>query len=293
MAILPAITLEKYHSEYKNLPSPTVLAEALHSPYHLAYYVNHADKMKPSDEYNFGTLIHEFIENKFVFPDAQYERVGEFYQRASGKAKAGDPKLDDDGDPKFTYECKANPDKSLTAAKSKLADIVIAGLSGCKEARDMFSKGKLIIEQSMTGKINGVECKCRPDIMLEFNNHICLVEIKTTKQCLIEMEGFARDFFDYNYDLQCCMEAEITQQNYPEKTVEIVVLAVSSDLPAGAAIFDMPETLVKTGKDKVERALAVWKQHQEKPAPEFYFVPRRQIEPSFRALNYTVERGIE
>ena len=291
MAILPAITLEKYHNEY-NQPSPTMLSEALKSQHHLAYYLHHKGAMKPSDEYNFGTLIHEYIESNFEFPK-QYEEMPELYQRATGVFKAGDPKLDDDGDPKFTYICKTDPDKSLTPANSKKAKIVIAGLSQCEEARNMFSKGKLIVEQSMTGVIGGVECKCRPDILLEFKDKIVVVELKTTRHGLINMESFARDFFDFDYDMQCCFEAEITQQNYPEKHVEVVVLAVSSDMPSGAAIFEMPETLIKTGKDKIACALETWRAEQEHPAKEFYFVGRREITPSFKALNYLVERGIE
>lgn len=287
MAILPALTLKEYHENYPDLPSPSVLSAALKSPAHLAYYLQ--TPRKPTDEYNFGSLIHEFIENNFVFPDKLYTEEAEVYKRATGDAQAGDPKLDDDGDPKFTYVCTADPERTLTASHSKKAKAVMKGLSECDEVKAYLAAGKVIVEQSMTGEINGVKVKCRPDILIEFKDKIVLLEIKTTRHGLVDLMGFSRDFFDMNYDMQCCFEAEITQQNYPDKPVEVLVLAVSSDMPAGAAIVDMPDTLVEIGKAKIIDALAVW---ATKPTKTFYFT-KGTLGVSYMATEYRARKGIE
>lgn len=287
MAILPVMTLNEYHEKYPQLPSPSVLSEALKSPAHLAYYLQ--KKRRPSDEYNLGTLIHEFIENNFVFPETMYHIENEVYQRATATAKAGDPKLDEDGDPKFAYVCDLDPERTLTAANSKKAVAIMRGLTTCDEVRELFSLGKVVIEQSMTGKINGVETKCRPDILIEMDDRVVLVEIKTTRHGLVDLTGFSRDFFDMNYDMQCYVETEITRQNYPGKEVETVVLAVSTDMPSGAAIVDMPEVMSVIGEQKALDALAVWTM---KPTRTFYF-NRGTVELSYKATDYRVKKGIE
>ena len=287
MAILPTLALKEYHENYPDLPSPSVLSAALKSPAHLAYYLQ--TPRKPTDEYNFGSLIHEFIENNFVFPDKLYTEEAEVYKRATGDAQAGDPKLDDDGDPKFTYVCTVDPERTLTASNSKKAKAVMKGLSECDEVKAYLAEGKVVVEQSMTGEINGVKVKCRPDILIEFKDKIVLLEIKTTRHGLVDLMGFSRDFFDMNYDMQCCFEAEITQQNYPDKPVEVLVLAVSSDMPAGAAIVDMPDTLVEIGKAKIIDALAVW---ATKPTKTFYFT-KGTLGISYMATEYRARKGIE
>lgn len=286
MAILKPMTLEEYHNNIK-LPSPSVLSEALKSPAHLALYLQ--KKRKPTDEYNFGSLIHEFIENEFAFPDKLYKREDELYQRATGTAKAGDPKLDEDGDPKFTYSCIGAPERSLTAAYSKKAQETMRALTECKELQDIFELGKVVIEPSMTGTIHGQEVKCRPDILVFHEDGIALIEIKTTRHGLINMENFSRDFFDMNYDMQCYIESKITSQNYPDTPVQTFILAVSSDMPCGSAFIDIPNELFEIGREKAKDALAVWETH---PTKTSYFT-RGTMELSYKANDYRVRKGIE
>ena len=286
MIITPKLTLEAYHE--LPMPSASVLSEAFRSIAHLNVYLE--NKKKKSAGYDLGTFVHEFIENKLELPP-QYERVADYYVRATGKAVAGDPKLDENGNPIFHFDCTTDPTRSLTPKESVAATEVMAALQHWVGLRNIVNNEGVIFEQSMTGIVDGVEVKARPDIIVVSNNEVNVYEIKTTKADQTSADAFSRDAFAYNYDLQAYLEKEITQQNYPDKVVHIHFLAIGTEVPVGMVDYVVPTWFMETGARKTKTALAVW--NMRDMSKQTYYVKTDELSMSYAAANFMAQEGIE
>lgn len=273
------ISNQDYHAD-KSVPSKSTLSQALKTPAHLYAYLN--KPTKKTDAMKLGTFIHEFIENGLSV-SSKYTTVQQIYQRTTGSHPAGSPKVDENGDPIWTYDCILDDTDSLTPAKSAQAKEMTIACSDDLYINTVLSQNH-IIEPSYYGKLFGHDVKARPDIVLPDSKTV--VEIKTANS--IDEQDLARDMFDMDYDMQAYIEMELSGAD------KLVFFFVSSECPAGTATFtvDKESMTYKIGKHKCETALENYNKWKNSIALSFHKGPI-DIPLSYKATNYLVKNGLE
>ncbi len=274
------ISIADYHSE-KTIPSRSALVQALKSPAHLNMYLNGTHKV--NDSMKLGTFIHDFIENGIKI-SADWTTKQELYQRATNGRPAGSPKLDDEGNPLFSYVNTVDESLALTPAKSVLAVSMMKAIENDMFIVSAMDLDDLVIEPTFVGEINGMKVKARPD--LAFTNNDSLIEIKTTSS--LDPADIGREFFEYGYDMQAYLELELSGAD------RVYFYFVSSETPSGTARFcvDRESQWYKLGKFRTEKALELYYKHKDSVA-ESYTQADIEVPLCYKAANYMAENGIE
>lgn len=273
------ISNEDYHADM-SVPSKSTLSQALKTPAHLYAYQN--EPHKRTDSMKLGTFIHESIENGMnVSP--KYAVKTELYLRTAGSHPAGSPKVDENGNPIWSYECTTDPTESLTPAKSLLAKSMMIACSDDLYINKILSENT-IIEPSYYGKLFGQDVKARPDIVVPETKTV--IEIKTINS--IDEQDIAREMFDLDYDMQAYIELELSGAD------KLVFFFVSSECPAGTSTFtvDRESMHYKIGKHKCETALGNYAKWKNSIALSYHKGPI-DVPLSYRATNYLVKNGLE
>lgn len=275
------VSNEDYHNE-KDIPSRSLLSEALKSPAHLRKAIEGVKEY--TDSMNLGTFIHDYIQTMLNLNQnfQNWERRNEYYKRATEKNNVGDLKS-------WSFINKTDSEQSLTPAKSELA---LAITQSCLDAMDtkgsllnsLFSMSDMVAEPTYYGIIDGLQVKTRPDIACIKDD--TLVEIKTTKN--LDPDSLARDFFDLDYDMQAYMELELTGAE------KIVYLLVGTNDPVGFGSFviDRNSPYFATGKEKTLKAIELYKKNKDSK-DTFYDVGSIDLPVSYRAADFMAKNGVE
>lgn len=273
-------SIEDYHAQ-KEIPSRSALLQALKSPAHLRRYLD--GKTKKTDNMKLGTFIHDFIENGIQIPHF-WSTQQELYQRTTNGRPAGSPKLDEDGNPLFSYINQNNPDESLTPAKSVLAKSMMDAIENDTFIVSAMGLDDLVIEPSFYGEIEGMKVKARPDLAFENCNN--LIEIKTTSS--LDPDDIAREFFEYGYDVQAFLELELSGAD------SVYFYFISSESPSGTARFVVSRDSVwyTLGKQRAIEGLKAYYANKD-TTQDSYVRGEITIPISYKAAKYMAERGIE
>ena len=274
------LTIEEYHSK-KDIPSRSALVQALKSPAHLRAYLD--GKTKKTDSMKLGTFIHDFIEEGIKLP-SYWQVMPELYQRATNGRPAGSPKLDDEGNPLYSYVNQYDADESLTPAKSVLATGMMKAIEN-----DMFivsARGlpDLVVEPTFIGTIDGMKVKARPDLAFEDSN--TLIEIKTTSS--LDPDDIGREFFEFGYDIQAFLELELSGAD------SVYFYFVSSEKPSGTARFIVGRDSVwyKIGKQRAIEGLKAFYANKD-TTQESYNKEEIVVPVSYKATKYMAEHALE
>lgn len=274
------LSIDEYHGK-KEIPSRSTLVSALKSPAHLRAYLD--GNTKKTDSMKLGSFIHEFIENVLQVPGS-WELKPELYQRATNGKPAGSPKLDDEGNPLFSYVNTYRPDDSLTPAKSALAVAMMKAIESDMFIVNAISLPELVVEPTFIGTVEGMQVKARPDLAFEDSN--TLIEIKTTSS--LDPDDIARDFFEHGYDIQAFLELELSGADL------VYFYFVSAEKPAGTARFVVGRDSVwyNLGKDRAIKALKLFYANKD-TTQESYSKEEITIPIPYKAAKYMAEAGIE
>ena len=273
-------SIENYHSKTE-IPSRSALVQALKSPAHLRRYLD--GNTKKTDNMRLGTFIHDFIEYGIQIPQHWSARQ-ELYQRATNGRPAGSPKLDEDGNPLFSYVNQNNPDESLTPAKSILAKSMMDAIENDAEfIRPAMALEDLVVEPVFVGEIDGFKAKTRPD--LAFTKNGTLIEIKTASS--LDPADIAREFFEYGYDIQAYMELELSGAD------QVYFYFVSAETPSGTArlYVDKASPWYKLGEHRTKQALKAFYANKDSTSTSY---TRGEIDVplSYKAADYIAKNGI-
>lgn len=275
------LSIQDYHN-HKDIPSRSALLQALKSPAHLRRYLD--GKIKKNDSMRLGTFIHEFIENGLQIP-SHWNAKQELYQRTTNGRPAGSPKLDEDGNPLFSYENLNNPDDSLTPAKSVLAVSMMDAIENDLFIARALQLPDIIIEPTYFGLIKGRQVKTRPDIAYtDDGGH--LIEIKTVSS--LDESDISREFFEYGYDIQLFLELELSGAE------SVTFYFVSAETPSGIArhTVDRNSLWYKLGKQRAELGLELFYNNKD-TAQTSYNMGDINVPISYKAANYIAKNGIE
>lgn len=275
-----SISITDYHND-KSIPTRSALLQALKSPAHLRAYLD--GKTKKSDSMKLGTFIHDFIENGINIP-VFWVAKQEVYLRATNGRPAGSPKLDDSGNPLFSYENTLFPDESLTPAKSTLARAMMLAVENDTFITRAMCLPDVVQEPTFVGEIDGMAVKTRPD--LAFTDNDTLVEIKTASS--IDQADLSREFFDYGYDMQAYLELELSGAK------GMYFFFVSAEEPSGTArlFIDRNSEWFKLGEHRTKEALKLFYQHRN-TVNTSYTRDEITVPLSYKAADYMAKNGIE
>lgn len=228
------ISNEEYRQ--KEGVSSSVLKKILISDAHLDYVLKNG--WQKTDATILGDAIHSyFLEpNRFA-----YTRETECYKRATGDFKAGDPKLDENGNPlqKLTHSTDSALD--IKGEQLKKFDAMVSAVEQCDEAMELFNN-KYNVEQSFFGSYKGTLIKVRCDMMYkDSDGRVWVVDIKTvggTKEKPSSPEKFAYNMFDLGYDLQAYMYTELIKEEIPD-VYGFKFVCIDAKCPSGVKIYDI------------------------------------------------------
>lgn len=110
-----------------------------------------------------------------------------------------------------------------------------------------------------TSHVNGLLIKGRLDRMHRVDNHITILDLKTTADVSPRM--FARQVVDRSYDLQVAWYLRLTQAAFPDCTVEFIFVCVESGgAPHGVQIYRASRSVIESGRKKMDHALTLFAQ---------------------------------
>ena len=226
------------NEEYRKMHgvSSSVLKKLLVSEAHLDYVIKNG--WPKTDATILGDAIHAY----FLEPERfVYNRETELYKRATGDFKAGDPKLDDNGNPIQILVHPDDPALNIKGEQLKKFDEMVRAVRDCPEASWIIDH-RYNVEQSFFGAYKGQPIKVRDDMMYKDDEgRVWIVDLKTvggTKDKPSDPEHFCYNMFDLGYDLQAYMYTELIKQEIPE-VYGFKFICIDAKCPSGVKIYDI------------------------------------------------------
>ena len=157
---------------------------------------------------------------------------------------------------------KANPDKTiLSFAENAQLNDMFHELNRNPLAVD-FQANATEIETSYfwIDEVTGIECKCRPDMIIDLNGKPAVIDLKTTKDA--SCMGFGKALDLYNYDLQAAHYLEGLKQNGIVAESYWYIL-VEKEPPYLNAVRQLDPCVIDVGECKRRKALDTLKKCRE------------------------------
>jgi len=231
-----------YHMHRSTIQSCSLLKHALVSP---AHYIQAANShFKPSDEMEYGTLMHALI----LEPDTVPGLIA-VYPGALGS---------DSDSIRFRASAKRGGRIAITLAKYIRAQIAaetfLAANYRGRSMRTWISEAKVERSIYFTEPVTGLLCRTRQDI---YHPDVTF-DLKTTSAQTAWK--FMRDGVKYHYDLQSYMYSAARVVFSGESTRKpFVFAALCSDAPHSVFMLPADMSVLENGKKKFEHAMATVK----------------------------------
>lgn len=276
------------NEEYRKMDgvSSSVLKKLLVSEAHLDYVLKHG--WTKTDATILGDAIHAY----FLEPERfVYNRETELYKRATGEFKAGDPKLDDDGNPIQILVHPEDPDMNIKGEQLKKFDAMVEAVRNCPEASWIIDH-RYNVEQSFFGVYKGQKIKVRDDMMYKDDQgRVWIVDLKTvggTKEKPSAPGNFCYNMFDLGYDLQSYMYTELIKQEIPE-VYGFKFICIDAKCPSGVKIYDIvpgESKWYELGGYRFRDAMERYKKFKERDVhPTYDSVTGEDLDLSFSAAD--------
>jgi len=243
----------------------------------------HLDKREESAAFSFGTMAHmyflepERFEHEYVIipalPDFKpvsdktkkdygpggkgkdYTRTNEWKeQRVNYLAKDGF--FEEDG--KLLHKTKN------VCTQSEHDDLKAMKKSAEKDFPILFTKyftgGRAeynIVNNNMKyvkgdSKVLHIPAKCRLDYVIEFEDYVCVIDVKTCQSA--HPKAFKYDMLKYGYDIQEAWYTYVAQDHY-NKPVQFLFFAIESQFPFNSAFYNTnsdQKSGYAWGKEKID-----------------------------------------
>jgi len=216
--------------------SSSVLKKLLVSDAHLEYVIKNG--WPKTDATILGDAIHAY----FLEPERfVYNRETEVYKRATGDFKAGDAKLDENGNPIQILVNRDDPALNIKGEQLKKFDAMVDAVKNCPEATTII-ENRYNVEASFFGEYEGQKIKVRCDMMYKDDDgHVWIVDLKTvggTKEKPSAPENFMYNMFNLGYDLQAYMYTELIKEEIPD-VYGFKFICIDAKCPSGVKIYDI------------------------------------------------------
>lgn len=228
------------NEEYRKMDgvSSSVLKKLLVSEAHLEYVLKNG--WPKTDATILGDAIHAYFLEPERFAD-MYTEETEVYKKAYGNFKAGDPKLDEEGNPIIKLTHKNDSSMDIKGEQYKKFKAMVKAATECKEFMFMLER-KYNVEASFFAFFKGQKVKVRDDFMYKDDQgRVWIVDLKSvggTKDRPSDPEKFSYTIFDMHYDVQEYMYTEVIKQEIPE-VYGFKFVCIDAKQPSGVKIYDI------------------------------------------------------
>ena len=191
------------------------------SPNHLLAYWN--ETFKATDAMKFGSLIHKLLLQPETF---SYE-----FAVFEGKTRRGKE-----------WEAFSALNEGKTIIKSQEVDDankIIQNAMKNKVFSEMIQNATAV-EKELNWSHKGVKFKGYADMISEYNNRKCVIDIKTTTDA---GRRFERDLMYNDYKMQLAMYTE----SFEDTEMDAYVVAIETKLPFNVQVYKLNETLLFKG----------------------------------------------
>lgn len=226
------------NEEYRAIEgvSSSVLKKLLVSEAHLEYIIKNG--WPKTDSLILGDAMHA----KLLEPERfAYTLETEYYKRATGDFKAGDPKLDEDGKPLQKLVHATDSSLDIKGEQLKKFNAMCEAAANCTELQELLAN-RYNVESSFFSEYEGQKVKVRCDCMVKDDQgRVWIVDLKTVggqKDMPSAPEKFAYNMFDLGYDLQAYMYTEVIKQEIPE-VYGFKFICLDAKCPSGVKIYDI------------------------------------------------------
>ena len=190
-----------------------------------------------------GKAFHTKVLEPYLF-DHEFAVVSELNRRTKAGKEA------------FETFCMLSQGKTiLTKEDMQIVDALVDKTLSLPSMRRWLDAG--VAEASFFGEIDGVQVKCRPDLLIKTSDGYIVVDLKSISDEATP-ENFAKNSANFLYPLQEALYREVLEQN--GKSVKSFLFAVASKKEhSGAIWFEHDPVAVDFGKELVQKALFKYK----------------------------------
>ena len=221
------------NTEYRSHPaiSRSELFKIGKSPLHFKY--ERENPPEPSAALIFGQAFHKFV----LEPDSFGEEFA-IQPETDRRTKQGKEEwayfLE-----KYAGKKQISLDNFETFLNMK------AALKANRHAAALIEQGQHETPFFWTDTLTGEECKCRPDILAEFNGVPIIADLKSCASA--DTESFAKDVVKYGYDLQAYMYSEGVKAN-TGKDYQFIFIAVEKTPPYAVNVMQADKYILMRGE---------------------------------------------
>jgi hypothetical protein len=219
--------------EYQDSPgiSKSKLDLLHRSPAH--YRQELLEPSEPTDAMRWGSMFHSFILEPEVF-NKSYAVLEEKIDKRTKEGKA------------IWEEWQAAHPFQETIDKPTMTELVAMrdSIYSHPAAQKYLTGG--IAEQCMFWERNGILCKARPDYIVQTDEGVLLVDLKTTKDA--RMDEFARACWSYRYHVQAPYYMDGYEIITGEQPLGFLFIAIEKAKPYPTAAYLANEAMVEQGR---------------------------------------------
>ena len=223
------------NAEYRSHPaiSRSELFKIGKSPLHFKY--ERENPPEPSAALIFGQAFHKFVLEREEFYDAFAVPRDTTIDRRTKEGKAKWAQLMLDAGSRTIISL----DDFMTIAH--MTETLLEN----RHAAALIEQGQHETPFFWTDHLTGEECKCRPDILAEFNGVPIIADLKSCASA--DTDSFAKDVVKYGYDLQAYMYSEGVKAN-TGKDYQFVFIAVEKTPPYAVNVMQADKYIIMRGE---------------------------------------------
>lgn len=220
-------------------------------------YYQHAMEEKDDDNkrhFVVGGALHTLLLERNLFID-RYHALPETYVDDKGEVKTfrADPRM------KVYKEeiAKAGERKVLTSAEFSEVLAYADAVINDRAALEYISKPG-IIEASIfwRDEDHDVDCRCRPDLIIQEDDGDILVDFKTTANA--SKDAFEGSIYAYGYDRQAYFYIKGYEYVTKRKVKKFVFIAVEKKAPYLTGVYPIDQVALMSGQMRTEHLLGVY-----------------------------------
>lgn len=205
---------------------------------------------------DFGTLVHDII----MFPENIKNYVFELdLPKRSKEEKEIHAKFEEKNMGKMIIGKGATKDDPPEIALKK----ILENIDKNKFVKQFINSQYCKFEHSVfwIDQATGLQCKCRPDILVKFGDAIFIFDIKTCRDA--SYNSFRYDLKTHKYNVQASYYSEGVRQVTGAKKIIFGFIAIETTAPYDIAVYDLDEATIQASNPRWQQGLERYKNYIE------------------------------
>ncbi len=113
--------------------------------------------------------------------------------------------------------------------------------------------------------VTGMLCRCRPDLMVEINGLLVIIDLKTTQDA--RPDEFRKSAAKWRYGVQAAFYMDGVEAVTGRRPDAFMLVAVESAAPHGVGLYELGDVWVERGRQLYRNDLQRWAAYQESQNP--------------------------